>query len=199
MIVNVFISAIVFFMLTYNLSYKKIQTQGQSSRWWGSALGSIGFFAGLSNSTHTEIDGIIYGAVLTFFGYFFIGLIFGYLKFSFQTKNPKRKKIDMQSHTKTKTKNLNLEIYEDALNEYENNRNKGLYAKLFAEENGDESKVKARYIQEVVQTKSVESKSVESNNNSYDNLPDDEKKLLKDKVERKDISLIIEELEKHQK
>ena len=46
--------------------------------------------------------------------------------------------------------NSNLNKYEQALDEYENNRNKGLYAKIFAEENGDENKVKSRYIKETV-------------------------------------------------
>ena len=113
--------------------------------------------------------------------------------YKFWLKEKFRKSNQNQPITK-KNNASSLNLYEDAFNEYENNRNKGLYAKLFAEENGDENKVKARYIQEVVQIKSVE-----SNNNSYDNLPDDEKKLLKDKVEKKDISSIIEELERHQK
>jgi hypothetical protein len=125
----------LFKLITLNLTRKNIDTPYKAGRWVG------GFLMGLSILTyqsHSKSDADFYFEIAIMApAYFVIGFGVGFLWRKFKPVKPV---VQMQS--------VNDEIYwEQALAELNSSqKNDGLWAKCFADSNGDEARAKAAYL-----------------------------------------------------
>ena len=133
--------AIAFFLfkfITLNLTRKNIDTPIKTGRWVGSWL--MGASILTSPSLHkTDLDFYVGTAIMAVV-WFLIGFAIGFVWRKFKPLNSV-----MSQH-----KNIGVDderLWEQASAELNSsNKNEGLWAKCFAEANGDESKAKAQYL-----------------------------------------------------
>jgi len=75
----------------------------------------------------------------------FIYIFCGYMAFR-KTKSKPKQEVIPERNIESKNTEKENKIWEQVGDEFNSNRNKGLWAKCFAESNGDESKAKATYL-----------------------------------------------------
>jgi hypothetical protein len=132
----------IFKLLTINLTRKTLYSPANNGRWVGACL--MGFSI-LTHQSFNKSDADFYfGIVLVSTVWFILGFVIGY---AWRTFKPMKEGLSQYKMTEVNDEKLweraSVELNSDS-------RNKGLWAKCFAESNGDEAKAKAMYLREAV-------------------------------------------------
>ncbi len=142
---------VLFILLTYGLRGHRRETQSQNARWVGAWLAGISVLN--ANIRQTGID-YFAGAVVQVLTAYVIGFIAGYLWRSFRplesiSVQPTGQTAAPPTSSLTQQVSVSDKYYAQAATEYSSSeRDEGLWARLFAELDGDENKVKAAYIKD---------------------------------------------------
>jgi len=137
-VVKALIAFLLFKVVTRNLNKDNLTEASQLGRWLGGWLMGVSI---LSNPVlHKSDADIIIGTAIMAIASFAVGFVIGYV---WRMYKPANKAINKQNSL-----NENDEVFwEQASAELNSsNRNEGLWAKCFAESNGDETKAKAQYL-----------------------------------------------------
>ena len=148
----------IFKLLTINLTRKTLHSRANNGRYVGAWLMGLSILT--FPSSHKSDADFYFGILLVSVSWFVLGFVLGYVWRMFK---PLKEALAQQNMAEVNDEKLweraSIELNSDA-------RNAGLWAKSFAESNGDEAKAKAMYLKEAVKKLS---------SNTADSYKDDKK------------------------
>jgi uncharacterized membrane protein len=132
----------IFKLITINLTRKTLHSRANNGRYVGAWLMGLSILT--FPSSHKSDADFYFGIVIVSISWFVLGFVLGYV---WRTFKPLKEALAQQNMAEVTDEKLweraSVELNSDA-------RNVGLWAKSFAEANGDEAKAKAIYLKETV-------------------------------------------------
>lgn len=149
--------------------------------WITGGLGAIGFFVIIAFDDTNTIIGTSLKAYLLIIVF---SLVVDFCLYKYFQNISSNKNISTKSLPESsESKNQDEPLWEEILNEFESEkRNKGLWAKCFAEMNGDETQAKAAYLKERFQTLKQYAADLKTNSNESTRIISNNSQSLKEDI-----------------
>lgn len=147
------LGALFFWLVARRLMKVPRATPNQLGIWWGAWLGALAILVTGGNSVHLGWQEVLYREALLTPVYFIIGYVIGYGFRKINPLNPLNSAsgtVRWSDHSESSV--INDDLYLRAMSELDTGQqDKGLWARCFAETDGDLSKTKAAYIRRRVE------------------------------------------------